>query len=99
MIREDICLTHDHTLNAQLLRNSYFKPDRGWLIAPRGVPYLNWLLVPVQHPQGWVLEVHSPNFGICTDCKIYPNPEAAIEAGPEFVQLWYAQYTLLDISF
>lgn len=98
MIHEEPILTHDHTLNAQLLRCSFFQENKGWLIAPRGVPYMNWLLVPVQHPGGWILEAHSSTFGICTDSQIYASPEVAIESGPEFVDRWFAQYSLLDAS-
>ena len=95
---KDIDLSHDCTLNAQLLRSSFFNADRTWLIAPNSVPYLNWLLVPVSHPQGWTLEIHSPTYGICTDSEIYSSSEAAIEAGPEFVNRWFAQIVLLELS-
>lgn len=98
MMSDNLFSTHDPTLNAELLRASFFKPNRTWLVAPRGVPYLNWLLVPVQHPRGWTLEAHSPTFGICSDNHIYPSVEAAIEAGPIFVNLWFAQYALMDLA-
>lgn len=94
----DLDLTHDQTLNAELLRSSFFDPNRSWLVAPNSVPYLNWLLVPVPHPQGWTLEAHSLTYGICTDAEIYPSSEAAIEAGPEFVNFWFAQIALLEVA-
>lgn len=94
----DLYLTHDHTLNAQLLRACFFSPERTWTIAPHGVPYLNWLLVAVPHPQGWTLEAHSPTFGTCIDSEIYPSREASIDAGPEFVNRWFAEFALMELA-
>lgn len=94
----DFYLTYDHTLNAELLRACFFSPARTWIIAPNSVPYLNWLLVAIPHAEGWTLEAHSQTFGICIDSEIYSSREAAIEAGPEFVNRWFAEFALMELT-